>query len=322
MNEVYRQPVGQVKLDEEVENAQKFKERSTINSVNQSLRLNARNMKRRASSSSASGIQQRKVERRQNETKQQVSRKPSTSTATSRTNSTNKLTQDHPAHGSNSSTSSSTTSATTTKPRRTSSRKSRRSNTDEDAKKTGNDNNNDKVKEETVEVCNNSSSANPDQIIDGEEWNYLPHAVLTRMFMYLDPIDRRRASTTCKRWRECYFYPNLWRDVQLCVTDKWGWNAAQVVAERCGKYARRLSIFPTTHLDCVKNFTIGITSGHVKSQFHEPALLLGISEVLAKLKDQSKNLENFQLNWIDDFYRRDFRDEEGQDGRDTSLEKM
>ncbi|XP_072038294.1 F-box only protein 33-like [Amphiura filiformis] len=146
---------------------------------------------------------------------------------------------------------------------------------------------------------------------DNKHWNHLPHAVLIQVYAYLDPIERRQASLTCKQWRECYFYPNLWRDVQLCSSEScWlenneSWKGAEVAIERCGKYVQNLSIYPFT-LPHLKEYISGTPIPKLIGNYSDDEdlryyyrsmhnVLSRVPNILQKVSDHCKDLETLEF---------------------------
>ncbi len=75
-------------------------------------------------------------------------------------------------------------------------------------------------------------------------WNHLPDNILVKIFSNLSQTSRAKASATCKRWRQAFFTPCLWDNVQLCYHPTHGWEKCKKFTSSYGWIFRRVAIFP------------------------------------------------------------------------------
>ena len=87
-------------------------------------------------------------------------------------------------------------------------------------------------------------------------WNFVSYDVLVQIYSYLqDPVDKCRASSTCKRWRSAYFEPKLWQDCTLfgkhtlkqfntSTTAPIYWKSSMEFVQSLGNSIRGITISP------------------------------------------------------------------------------
>ena len=78
--------------------------------------------------------------------------------------------------------------------------------------------------------------------MDPISWNQLPDTAVINVFSYLLHKDRALASSTCKRWRDCYFHPTFWRQVDMRLSVQTGCEPARCILEKCGKFVHELNL--------------------------------------------------------------------------------
>ncbi|XP_022105278.1 F-box only protein 33-like [Acanthaster planci] len=78
--------------------------------------------------------------------------------------------------------------------------------------------------------------------MDPSNWSQLPHTAVINVLSCLSHRDRARASSTCRSWRECYFHPSFWRQVNLELSLRTGCEPARRILEKCGRFVRELTL--------------------------------------------------------------------------------
>jgi len=87
-------------------------------------------------------------------------------------------------------------------------------------------------------------------------WNCIPHNILVDIFLLLSPLDRFRASLTCRSWNACLYIPHIWSKFLFCLLEDDKSNCLQGV-EKFGIYMKTICIevnqyYPTNRVNACK----------------------------------------------------------------------
>lgn len=78
-----------------------------------------------------------------------------------------------------------------------------------------------------------------DKVTD-DSWMHLPMPALENVLLHLNENDRAMAARTCKKWREAFFSPSLWRTRRYRFT---GMRSNKTESEKAIGYARHLGSY-------------------------------------------------------------------------------
>lgn len=80
----------------------------------------------------------------------------------------------------------------------------------------------------------------------GPNWASLPSILIVDILSYLSHEDRLKASSSCKRWRNCLFHPIFWQKIRL-LTGNSDRQRTKFLTDRCGRFVREVCIVFNSH---------------------------------------------------------------------------
>ena len=77
-------------------------------------------------------------------------------------------------------------------------------------------------------------------------WASLPNILIVDILSHLSYEDRLKASSSCKRWRNCLFHPLFWPTIRFrtSYSDR---QRTKFLADRCGRFVREVLIKFNSH---------------------------------------------------------------------------